>query len=360
MSYIVPIGPYHPALEEPVHVKLYTEGEIIKDADVFIGYNHRGIEKLATERNHIQVITLVERVCGICSHSHALTYCLALEKIAGMEVPKKGQYTRVIVSELERLHSHFLWLGLAAHVIGFDSAFMYTFAAREKVMDMLEMLTGNRVNYAINIVGGARREFSKEQLEQLLTMIEQLQHPFKNIKEILSTDKTTALRTKGVGILTKEDAWIYCASGPHGRASGMTYDARKIDPYICYEDFDFKAIAVEDGDVFARVVVRLLEIEESFKILTQAVQNMPDTPINLGVKLPRIPQGETCVRTEAPRGELTHYVVSNGGQKPHRVNIHVPTFRNAATVPVMLKNNSVADAGLIVASIDPCFSCLDR
>jgi len=360
MSYIVPIGPYHPALEEPIHVKLYTEGEIIKNADVFIGYNHRGIEKLATKRNHIQVTTLVERVCGICSHSHALTYCLALEKIAGMEVPKRGQYTRVIVSELERLHSHFLWLGLAAHIIGFDSAFMYTFAAREDVMDMLEILTGNRVNYGINIVGGARRDFTKEQLEELLKMTDKIQEPFNNVKKILSSDKTTAMRTKGVGVLTKEEAWIYGATGPHGRASGMTYDTRRIDPYICYEDFDFKAIVLEDGDVFARVVLRILEIEESIKIITQAVKNMPDGPINLGVKLPRIPAGEVCIRTEAPRGELTYYVVTDGTMNPHRVSIHVPTFRNAATVPVMLKDNSVADAGLIVASIDPCFSCLDR
>ncbi|WBW95396.1 hydrogenase large subunit [Oceanirhabdus sp. W0125-5] len=360
MSYTVPIGPYHPALEEPVHVKLYTEGEVIKDADVFIGYNHRGIEKLATERNHIQTITLVERVCGICSHSHALSYCLALEKIAGMEVPKRGQYVRVAICELERLHSHFLWLGLVGHLIGFDSAFMYTFDAREKVMEMLEMLTGNRVNYAMNIVGGARRDFTDEQLKLLLTMLDQLEEPLKKIKNILGTDKTTALRTKGVGVLPRDVAWLYGACGPHGRASGIKDDVRKIDPYICYEDFDFKAISFDDGDIFSRVLVRILESEESIKILRQVAKNMPDTGLNLGMKLPKVPVGETCVRIEAPRGEVTYYVVSNGKQNPHRVNIHVPTFKNAATVPAMLRENSVADAGLIVASIDPCFSCLDR
>ncbi|MCM1992680.1 nickel-dependent hydrogenase large subunit [Oceanirhabdus seepicola] len=360
MSYTVPIGPYHPALEEPVHVKLYTEGEVIKDADVFIGYNHRGIEKLATERNHIQTITLVERVCGICSHSHALTYCLALEKIAGMEVPKRGQYVRVAICELERLHSHFLWLGLVGHLIGFDSAFMYTFDAREKVMEMLEMLTGNRVNYAMNIVGGARRDFTDEQLKLLLKMLDELEEPLKNIKNILGTDKTTALRSKGVGVLPRDIAWLYGACGPHGRASGIKDDVRKIDPYICYEDFDFKAISFDEGDIFSRVLVRILEAEESVKILRQVAKNMPDTGLNLGIKLPKVPLGETCVRIEAPRGEVTYYVVSNGKQNPHRVNIHVPTFKNAATVPAMLKGNSVADAGLIVASIDPCFSCLDR
>jgi Ni,Fe-hydrogenase III large subunit len=360
MSYVIPIGPYHPALEEPVHVKLYTDGELISKADVFIGYNHRGIEKLASEKNFIQTITLVERVCGICSHSHSLAYCLALENIAGMEVPKRGSYLRVIVCELERLHSHFLWLGLAAHIIGFDSAFMFTFSAREKVMDMLEMLTGNRVNYAMNIVGGARRDFTKEQLQELLNMIEDLKEPYKKIFDIFANDKTTAMRTKGVGILSNDDAWIYGACGPHGRASAMTIDTRVDDPYCCYEDFDFNKCIQIEGDVFARVVVRLLEIEESFKIITQAAQNMPDTPLNLGVKLHKVPAGEYCCRIEAPRGEVTYYVVTDGGPTNCRVNIHVPTFRNAATVPIMLQNNSIADAGLIVASLDPCFSCLDR
>ncbi|SHI60948.1 Ni,Fe-hydrogenase III large subunit [Clostridium amylolyticum] len=360
MGYTIPIGPYHPSLEEPVHVKLYTEGEMITDADVFIGYNHRGIEKLASERNYIQTITLVERVCGICSHSHTLAYCLALEKIAGMEVPKRASYIRVIFCELERLHSHFLWLGLAAHIIGFDSAFMYSFAARESVMDTLEMLSGNRVNYAMNIVGGSRRDITKEQIRNLLQIMIELEEPYKKIVNIFSNDKTLAMRTKGVGKLSYEDAWQYGACGPHGRASGMQDDTRKRDPYCCYEDFDFKAIVREDGDVFSRAVVRLLEIQESIKIIKQAAENLPDTPINLGFKIPRIPAGEYLSRIEAPRGEVSYLVVSDGGPNNWRVNIHVPTFKNAATVPVMLKGNSIADAGLIVASIDPCFSCLDR
>lgn len=360
MSYVVPIGPYHPSLEEPIHVKLYTEGEIITNSDVFIGYNHRGIEKLTTERNPIQTITLVERVCGICSHAHPFTYCRAVEEIAGMEVPKRGQYIRVIMSELERLHSHFLWLGLAAHIIGFDSLFMFTFSARENVMDTLEMLSGNRVNYAMNIVGGARRDFTKEQLEDLVKMVNDLREPFKKIFNIYANDKTVAMRTKGVGVLTKEEAFIYGACGPTGRASSQGNDVRKVDPYSSYEDFDFKAISVDNCDVFGRAVVRLLEVEESIKIIEQAANNMPEGLINLGVKIPRIPKGESFMRTEAPRGEVSYYVVTDGGPNNYRVNIHVPTFKNAATVPAMLKNNTISDAGLIVASIDPCFSCLDR
>ena len=158
MSYIVPIGPYHPALEEPIHAKLYTEGEVIKDAEVFVGYNHRGIEKLATERNAIQTLVLVERVCGICSHSHAWTYAMAVEAINQLEVPRRGEYIRVITGELERLHSHFLWAGIALHIIGHDSMFMHVWDKREVIMDMLEELSGNRVNYAMCTIGGARRD----------------------------------------------------------------------------------------------------------------------------------------------------------------------------------------------------------
>ncbi len=360
MSYIVPIGPYHPALEEPIHTKLYTEGEVIRDADVFVGYNHRGIEKLATERNAIQTLVLVERVCGICSHSHAFTYAMCVESINGIEVPKRGQYIRVITAELERLHSHFLWLGIACHIIGHDSMFMHIWDERELVMDLLEKMTGNRVNYAMVTIGGARRDISDELRRELLAACDKLKAPLDRITEIALTDKTIAMRTKGVGVLTREDALRMGAVGPHARASGVKIDVRKDAPYSSYEDFDFDVPVVESGDVFARVVVRALECYESIKIIRQALENLPDTPINLGNKLVKIQEGQTVARHEAPRGQLTHMVVGNGGFNNHRVSIHVPSYKNTPTVPHMLRGNTVADAGLIIASIDPCFSCLDR
>ena len=360
MSYIVPIGPYHPALEEPIHAKLYTEGEVIRDADVFVGYNHRGIEKLATERNAIQTLVLVERVCGICSHSHAFTYAMCVESINGIEVPKRGQYIRVITAELERLHSHFLWLGIACHIIGHDSMFMHIWDERELVMDLLEKMTGNRVNYAMVTIGGARRDISDELRRELLAACDKLKAPLDRITEIALTDKTIAMRTKGVGVLTREDALRMGAVGPHARASGVKIDVRKDAPYSSYEDFDFDVPVVESGDVFARVVVRALECYESIKIIRQAPPNLPDTPINLGNKLVKIQEGQTVARHEAPRGQLTHMVVGNGGFNNHRVSIHVPSYKNTPTVPHMLRGNTVADAGLIIASIDPCFSCLDR
>lgn len=360
MSYIVPIGPYHPALEEPIHAKLYTEGEMIKDAEVFVGYNHRGIEKLATERNAMQTLVLVERVCGICSHSHAFTYAMAVEKINGVEVPKRGEYIRVITAELERLHSHFLWLGIACHIIGHDSMFMYIWDERELIMDLLEKLTGNRVNYAMCTVGGARRDISDDMRREILDGCAKIKAPLDRVVDIALNDKTIAMRTKGVGVLTKEDAIRLGAVGPHARASGVKIDVRKDAPYSAYADFDFDIPVVDSGDVFARVVVRALECYESIKIIEQALDTLPEGPINLGNKLIKIKEGQVVTRHEAPRGQLSHMVVGDGGFNNHRVSIHVPSYKNTPTVPYMLRGNTVADAGLIIASIDPCFSCLDR
>ncbi|MBO5503754.1 MAG: nickel-dependent hydrogenase large subunit [Lachnospiraceae bacterium] len=359
MSYIIPIGPYHPALEEPIHARLIVEGETIKDAEVFIGYNHRGIEKLAQERNFIQTIVLVERVCGICSHSHALTYAMCLENIAGMEVPKRGQYIRVIVEELERIHSHLLWLGIACHIIGHDSLFMQIWKDRERTMDTLERVTGNRVNYGMNTVGGARRDLDDDVRRMILEAMDDLEQKMGPITHFLTTDKTVAMRTKGVGVLTTEDALRLGTVGPHARASGVDIDVRRDAPYSSYDDFEFDVPVQQSCDVYARVVIRVLEIYESMKIIRQAVENLPEGPINLGNKIPRIPAGQFVARHEAPRGHLVYKVVTDGGQTNARVSIHVPTFKTAPTVPVMLRGNTVADAGLIVASIDPCFSCLD-
>ena len=360
MSYIVPIGPYHPALEEPVHAKLYTEGEEIKDAEVFIGYNHRGIEKLATQKNYIQTLVMVERVCGICSHSHAWTYAMALEGIAGMEVPKRGEYIRVITEELERLHSHYLWIGIALHIIGHDSLFMHSWDDREAIMDVLEELSGNRVNYGMVTIGGARRDIDDVKKMHILEMLDKIEKSMNRLTEILLNDKTVALRTQGVGVLTTEDALRIGAVGPQARASNVCVDVRKDAPYAHYEDFDFEKVSYPTCDVFSRVVIRVLENYESIKIIRQALDMLPAGPINLGTRIPKVKEGEYMCRHEAPRGQLCYKVVANGTECPERVSIHVPTFKNAPTVPTMLKGNTVADAGLIIASIDPCFSCMDR
>ena len=225
---------------------------------------------------------------------------------------------------------------------------------------LLEKMTGNRVNYAMVTVGGARRDIDDELRCELLEACDKLKAPLDRITEIALTDKTIAMRTKGVGVLPKEDALRMGAVGPHARASGVKVDVRKDAPYSSYEDFDFDVPVVESGDVFARVVVRALECYESIKIIRQALENLPATPINLGNKLIKIQPGQAVCRHEAPRGQLSHMVVGDGSFNNHRVSIHVPSYKNTPTVPFMLRGNTVADAGLIIASIDPCFSCLDR
>lgn len=360
MGYIIPIGPYHPALEEPVHTRLYTEGEEIKKAEVFIGYNHRGIEKLCTQKNYIQTISLVERTCGICSHSHAMNYCMTVEGLMGVQVPKRGQYIRVIIAELERLHSHYLWLGIALHLIGHDSLFMTSWDHREMIMDMLEELTGSRVNYGACTIGGARRDLNDLQIQDLRDMLDKIEESNKRIMDIGLTDKTIAMRTQGVGVLTTEDAIRIGVRGPHARASNLPVDVRKDAPYSSYEDFEFDVAVWPSCDVFSRVVIRILENISSISIIRQALDNLPDGKINLGTRIPKVKAGEYMHRYEAPRGQLTYKVVSDGSEYNKRVSIHVPTFKNAPSIPTMLAGNSIADAGLIIASIDPCFSCMDR
>ncbi len=360
MSYVVPIGPYHPALEEPIHATLYTEGEVIRDAEVFVGYNHRGIEKIATERNAIQTLVLVERVCGICSHSHAFTYAMCVEAINKVEVPKRGQYIRVITAELERLHSHLLWMGIACHIIGHDSMFMHIWDERERIMDLLEKLSGNRVNYAMVTIGGSRRDIDDDLRRDILKGCNDLKAPLMKMVDFVVNDKTIAMRTKNVGVLTRADAIRLGAVGPHARASGVRTDVRVDAPYSSYDDFEFDIPVVESGDVYARVVVRALECVESIKIIEQALDTLPEGPINNGNKLPKIQEGVAVCRHEAPRGQLSHMVVGSGKLENYRVSVHVPSYKNTPTIPHMLRGNTVADAGLIIASIDPCFSCLDR
>jgi Ni,Fe-hydrogenase III large subunit len=358
MSYTLPIGPYHPALEEPYKIELDCEGEIVVDARIQIGFNFRAIEWLAERRNYTQNIALFERVCGICSNVHTLTYCMALENLAGIEVPRRAQFIRVIVAELERLHSHILWAGAAAHIMGFQTLFMTCFYLREKVMDILEAVSGNRVNYAMNCVGGVNRDI--EDISAVLEMTKSIEETVKEqLIPIFTKDKTVLARCAGVGVLTRQDAIAWGALGPTARASGIAQDIRKDDPYAAYSELEFEAVVQTSGDVLARIVVRALEILESCRILRQALEKMPPGEWK-GSPFVEIPAGEAVARIEAPRGEVFYYVASDGSDKPRRVKVRTPSFMNMPTVRLMMKNATLADAPLIQASIDPCYSCTDR
>jgi len=355
----VPFGPQHPALKEPESFLLTLEGEIIRDSGVRLGYNHRGIEKAAEERSYVQDVYLIERVCGICSHSHSTCFIQAVEEIAGLEVPKRALYIRTLIAELERVHSHLLWLGVAGHEVGFDTLLMYTWRDREVVMDLLAALTGNRVNYGLNTLGGVRRDVSAEQKEEILKAVDVLEERTRYYIGVATQEATLIQRLSGVGKLSREDAIRLGAVGPTGRASGVKRDVRKDDPYGAYAEVEFNVITSDQCDVYGRTLVRVGELMEAYKIIRQLVRAMPEGPIT--VKAPRkIPAREALSRYEAPRGEDVHYVRGNGTEKPERVKVRAPTLANVQAVGHMLKDGYLADMPIVVAAIDPCFSCTDR
>ena len=359
MPYTIPIGPYHPALEEPYKINVTCQGENVQSVDIAIGFNFRAIELLAQRRNYVQDVTLVERVCGICSNVHTLTFCMAAESIAGIKIPPRAAYIRVIVAELERLHSHLLWAGVAAELIGFQTMFMEIFALRESVMDVLEAISGNRVNYAMNSIGGVNRDIRDPQ--SILTAVQTIQKTLeKLVIPVFTTDRTVKARTAGVGVLTREDALAYGTVGPTARASGLELDLRCDLPYAAYEELEVKRVVLTDGDVQARVVVRALEMLESIRLIEKALQTLPTGDIRIAEHFPVIPIGEATARAEAPRGEVIYYIKSDGSNIPQRVKIRTPTYANMPSVQAMSQNQQLADMPLIQASIDPCYSCTDR
>ena len=355
----IPIGPQHPALKEPENFRVILEGEKIVGINLRLGYNHRGIEKACEERTYMQDIYLIERVCGICSHSHSTCFIQAVEEIARVEVPRRAIYIRTLVGELERIHSHLLWLGVAAHEIGFDTLFMYSWRDREKVMDILADISGNRVNYGINTYGGVKRDITKEQLQKILKTIDMLEERTKYYIQVTREELSIIKRLSNVGKLSKAEAIEFNAVGPVARASGVDIDTRRDDPYAAYNEVSFKVITDNHADVYGRTLVRIGELMESYSIIRQVIENMPEGPIS--VKVPRkIPEGEALSRYEAPRGEDVHYVKSNGSDKPERVKLRAPTLANIKVMLKMIENYNLADLPIIVAAIDPCFSCTDR
>ena len=358
-TFKIPIGPQHPALKEPESFSIALKGEKILGVEVRLGYNHRGIEKACEERTYVQDVYLVERVCGICSHAHSTCFVQAVEEIAGLAVPKRALYIRTLIGELERMHSHLLWLGVAGHEVGFDTLLMYTWRDREVVMDVLAELTGNRVNYGMNTIGGVRRDITPEQVKMILKAMDKLEERTKYYIEVASKETTLIKRLLGVGVLSHEDAVMLDAVGPTGRASNVDRDVRRDDPYAAYSEVSFNVITDDHNDIYGRTLVRVKELMESYKIVRQILKNLPEG--SLAVKAPRkIPAGEATSRYEAPRGEDMHYVKANGTEKPERVKMRAPTLANVQAVKHMLKDRFLADVPIVIAAIDPCFSCTDR
>ena len=359
MAYTFPLGPYHPALEEPFKVNVRCQGEIIESATIEVGFSFRGIEALAQSRNWIEVVTLIERVCGICSNVHTSTFCMAAEAIAGIAIPPRAAWIRTIMAELERLHSHLLWAGIGAEDIGFHSLFMEVFTLRERVMDTLEAISGNRVNYGMNCIGGVLRDIPEP--EAHLPVLDALEAALAQVVvPVFTRDATVLARTRGVGVLTREQALEWAVVGPVARASGLDIDVRKDQPYLAYPELGFEAVTQQQGDVQARVVVRALEMLESIRLLRRALRSLPEGPLRATHGMPEIPAGEATARTEAPRGEVFYYVASAGGAGPARVKIRTPSFVNIPAIEPMLAGQPLASLSIIQASVDPCISCTDR
>ena len=358
----IPIGPQHPALKEPENFTITLDGEIVVDVDARIGYVHRGIEKAFESRSYSQNVYLAERICGICSQSHTTCYVQAVEEILDLDVPKRGLYIRGIMNELNRIHSHILWLGVAGHEIGWDTLFHYSWRDRELSMDIIEEICGNRVNYANNVIGGVRQDVEKSEVPGMVTRLEKIRERIEHYIDLILKDQAILDRAVGVGRLETAVGRTLCATGPTARASDINWDVRVTQPRTPYKESEGKhwEVRVSDMcDVAGRVVVRMLETIDACNCCIDWLKNLPAGDI--AVRAPRrVPPGKALSTFEAPRGEVLHYVVSNGTDKPERHKARAPTLGNIPSVIEILKGGRIADIPIALASIDPCFSCTDR
>ncbi len=353
------IGPQHPALLEPEKFSLKVDGEIVKHVEPRIGYVHRGVEKAAEQRTYLQDVYLVERICGICNSCHAACFVETVEKILGVEVPLRAQYLRTIILELNRLHSHLLLLGHAGLEIGYETLFQYMWRDREPIMDLTEMLTGNRVISSAMTVGGVRRDLKEADVPKIKTQLAALNKKMPFYHQLFENELSLKMRTRNVGVLSKEDALKLCVVGPVARGSGVAIDVRKDEPYEAYGEIPFNLITRDEGDSWARLMVRLDEVVESINIIDYALDHMPSGPFR--IKVPRVVvAGEAVNHVEAPRGELFYYVKSNGTAYPERVKVRTPTFANIPAFIKIAEGGNIADVPPSFVSLDPCFSCTDR
>jgi ech hydrogenase subunit E len=357
--FVIPIGPQHPALKEPEHFEFAVDGEIVTGASVRLGYVHRGVEKATEQRTWVQNLYLLERICGICSHIHATAYCLGVEQLAGVTAPPRAQAIRELVAGLERIHSHLLWFGVSAHEAGFDTLFMYIWRDRETVMDLLEEISGNRVNYSANVLGGVKFDITNKQKEMTRHGLNFLDERLRHYLDVVTKDAAFVQRTRGIGVMTRDQANQLGTLGPTARASGVERDIRVEAPYSAYTEFPIPMVVEKTGDLEARFVVRLKELLESNNTICDILDRMPTG--DLKTRMPRrIKPGETISRVEAPRGELFYFIKSNGSDMPARIKVRTPTLCNMASVVTLAVGHQLADMPMILAGVDPCFSCNDR
>ncbi len=356
---LMPFGPVHPALKEPEYFKLTLEGERIVDVAPRIGYVHRGIERAAQDRTWVKNVYLFERVCGICSFAHSIAYTQGVESLTEFEIPRRGRYIRLIIAELERVHSHLLWLGLVGHWTGFETLFMWIWKDREHVLDLLEAITGNRVHKSYATFGGVRKDLPGGIDERITEGTKFVEGRVKYYRQLIESEETLVVRTKGVGRIDQDIARRLCPVGPLLRCTGIARDVRVEDPYAAYDEVIPDVKTQSAGDIASLLALRLDEVEDSCRLINEAVEKLPEGDFK--VQFPRaVPAGEAMFHVEAPRGELFYFVRSTGSTKPDRVKIRTPTMANLLTAKEMLKGHTLADVPVVLTGMDPCFGCMDR
>ncbi|MFQ5867623.1 MAG: NADH-quinone oxidoreductase subunit C [bacterium] len=357
---VIPIGPFYPVLEEPTYIKVFVEGERIVGCDYRGFYNHRGIEKLGDNvLTYNQICFVAERICGICGFVHSCCYCQTVEEAARIEIPPRARYIRTSMLELERIQSHLLWLGIAGHIIGFDTILMQSWRIREPLMWICEQITGNRKTYGMNLIGGVRRDIPEDLHPKILEMLENIKKELNALIKAIVGDPSLMKRLKNVGILKKDEVKKLCSVGPTARGSGVKIDSRKDHPYAAYDKLQFNVVLKEECDSWARTMVRLEEVLESINIIKQALKEMPEGEIMADVK--EIPAGREAVSSvEAPRGEAHHYILTGTGNRPYRWKVRAPTYANLQTLSTIIKDEQIADVPIALGSLDPCFSCTER
>ncbi len=355
---VIPFGPQHPVLPEPIHLDLVVEDEKVVEAIPSVGFVHRGLESLVTKKDFNTMAYVAERTCGICSFMHGMGYCECVENMMGVEVPIRAKFLRTIWSEMSRVHSHLLWLGLLADGFGHENLFYQCWRIRERILDMLEMTTGGRCIFSVNQVGGVLKDIPDDMLKSIEEAITDIEAELKVVQKTLLYDYTVKSRLCGVGILTKEQAHDLGTVGPFMRASGIKSDMR-LRGYDAYPYLDFEPITSDDCDCYARCDVRTREIFQAIDLIRQAIAKMP-SETDLAVQVKDKPSGEYFMRVEQPRGEAVYYTKGNGSMFLDRMRIRTPTFANLPGLCETLKGADLADVGLLVITIDPCVSCTER
>ncbi len=357
---IIPFGPQHPVLPEPLHLDLVVEDETVVDCIPQIGFVHRGLEKLVETRDYNQFIYVAERICGICAMGHSLGYAETVESLMGIEVPKRAEYLRVIWHELSRIHSHLLWLGLAADAFGFESMFMHCWRLRERILDIFEKTTGGRVILSVVSVGGVVRDMDTTVLREIIHVLDGIKSDYKKIVDTLLTDMSVKNRTVGVGTISYDQALDLSMVGPFARASGVNYDVRMFGKGAYGDLVDFEPIVDNSGDCYGRVKVRCLEVFQSIEIIRELVSKIPDGDIAVKVKGNPEEGAQASNVLEQPRGECYYYARGNGSKYLERMRMRTPTSQNLAGMTVALKGCDLADVNMIILTIDPCISCTER